>query len=83
MYGIYNGLNPSNYFSCRNGLIEVLFLIEESQISNSLVRILIQFSTRRALGKCFAKNTAKVQKSEPQGRCCVFCCKRENRRDWR
>jgi hypothetical protein len=61
MYGIYNGLNPSNHFSYRIGLIEALVLTEEPQISDSLVRILIQFSTRRVLGKCFPKNTAIVQ----------------------
>jgi len=70
---MYNGLNPSNHFSCRNGLIEALVLTEEPQISNSLVRILIQFSTRRVLGKCFPKNTATVLKSEPQRKVlCLF-----------
>jgi hypothetical protein len=59
-------LNPSNHFSYRNGLIEALVLTEEPQISDALVRILIQLSTRRALRKCFPKNTATVQKSEPQ-----------------
>ena len=51
MYGIYIGLNPSNHFSCRTGLIEALVLIEEPQLSNYLIRILIQFSTRKALGR--------------------------------
>jgi hypothetical protein len=60
MYSIDNGLNPSNHFSYRNGLIEALVLKEEPQISNSLIRIFIQFSTRIALGKCFPKNAATV-----------------------
>lgn len=61
MYSIYNGLNLSNH-----GLIEALVLTDEPQISNYLVRTLIHFSIRRALGKCFPKNTATVRKSESQ-----------------